>query len=202
MFTGWNSSPAGGPGGSGSARISGVKFWLIAALLAVPVALVVRWQNEQPENDPDPVLTTATVTWVIDGDTVTVVDDERGELRVRLLGIDSPETTKKGYSLGCWGPEATAFAKDTLAGQRVALAGPSAHLRDRYNRVLAYLIKPDGSNYSVEAARAGVAKFDALFDDGSPEYRAIQDAEADAKAAKRGLWGPPCNGQTASVPIG
>ena len=37
-----------------------------------------------------------------------------------LLGIDTPETKKPGYSVGCWGLEASEFAKSTLLGQRVA----------------------------------------------------------------------------------
>ena len=72
------------------------------------------------EAHADPVTTTATVLKVVDGDTVDIVDDVRGRLRIRLLGIDTPETKKPGYTVGCWGPEATEFAKSTLLGQRVA----------------------------------------------------------------------------------
>src|SRR6478752_3450800 len=69
----------------------------------------------------DPVATTATVLKVVDGDTVDIVDDVRGHLRIRLLGIDTPETKKLGYTVGCWGPQASEFAASTLLGQRVAL---------------------------------------------------------------------------------
>ena len=54
----------------------------------------------------DPVATTATVLKVVDRDTVDIVDDVRGRLRIRLLGIDTPETKKPGYTVGCWGPQA------------------------------------------------------------------------------------------------
>jgi micrococcal nuclease len=47
----------------------------------------------------DPVAATATVLKVVDGDTVDVVDDVRGRLRIRLLGIDTPETKKPGYTV-------------------------------------------------------------------------------------------------------
>ena len=63
------------------------------------------------------------------------LDDIRGRLRIRLLGIDSPETKKPGYSVGCWGPEASEFAKSTLLGQRVAVVtDPSQGMYDRYGR--------------------------------------------------------------------
>ena len=83
----------------------------------------------------DPVATTATVLKVVDGDTVDIVDDVRGRLRIRLLGIDTPETKKPGYTVGCWVPEASEFAKSTLLGQRVAfVTDPSQGMYDRYGR--------------------------------------------------------------------
>ena len=70
----------------------------------------------------DPVATTATVLKVVDGQTVEIADDVRGRLRIR---IDTPETKKPGYSIGCWGPQATEFAKSTLLGRRHALSASS-----------------------------------------------------------------------------
>jgi micrococcal nuclease len=149
----------------------------------------------------DPVVTTALVLKVVDGDTVDIRDDNRGRLRVRLLGIDTPETKKPNYTIGCWGPEATEFAKSTMLGQRVALIpDPTQDMTDRYGRTLAYLDKADGWDYSVEAARAGAAH--SYIYHGHPAERAgeIAAAEQEAKAAGRGLWGSPCFGETASVP--
>jgi micrococcal nuclease len=149
----------------------------------------------------DSVVTTATVLKVVDGDTVDIVDDVRVRLRIRLLGIDTPETKKPGYTVGCWGPQATQFAKDTLLGQRVAFIGdPTQDAHDRYGRSLAYLDKGDGSDYSVEAARAGAAHSYVYHGHPAERADAIAAAEQEAKAAGRGLWGPPCYGVTASVP--
>jgi endonuclease YncB( thermonuclease family) len=47
----------------------------------------------------DPVATTATVLKVVDGDTVDIVDDVRGRLRIRLLGIDTPQPGSDGSVL-------------------------------------------------------------------------------------------------------
>jgi micrococcal nuclease len=47
----------------------------------------------EPTVRADPVLK------VVDGDTVDIRDDVRGRLRIRLLGIDTPETHKPGYRL-------------------------------------------------------------------------------------------------------
>ena len=83
----------------------------------------------------EPVTATATVLKVVDGDTIDIRDDVRGRLRIRVLGIDTPETKKPGYSVGCWGPEATEFARSTLVGQRVAMENdPTQDRTDRYGR--------------------------------------------------------------------
>jgi micrococcal nuclease len=65
---------------------------------------------------------------------------------------------------------------------------------------LAYLDFADGRDFAVEAARSGMVK--SYVFEGHPAQRApdIAAAEAEARAAHRGLWGPPCNGETASVP--
>lgn len=145
---------------------------------------------------------TATVLRVVDGDTVDVVDDVRGRLRVRVLGLDTPETKRRGYAVACWGPEATAFATATLQNQRVALiADAGQDARDRYGRTLAY-IQTAGGDYSVLAAAAGAGRA-YVFDPSHPPQRAdeIAAAEASARKAGLGLWGPPCFGQTEAVPL-
>jgi micrococcal nuclease len=141
----------------------------------------------------------ALVLKVVDGDTIDIRDDNRGRLRVRLLGIDTAETKKPGYTIGCWGPEATEFAKSTMVGQRVALVpDPTQDTTDRYGRTLAYLVRSDGWDYSVEAARAGVAQPYVYDDNPVSRYTAIKAAETEARESHRGLWGPPCNGDTTS----
>ena len=148
----------------------------------------------------EPVTTTAEVLRVVDGDTIDIRDDVRGRLRVRLLGIDTPETEKPGYTVGCWGPEATEFAQSTMVGQRVALVpDPTQDRTDRYGRTLAYLVRADGWDYSVEVARTGAAR--SYVYGGMPvsRYDAIVAAEKEARDAQRGMWGAPCYGNTESV---
>ena len=160
-----------------------------AAFISAPIAAA------------DPIAATALVLRIVDGDTIDIRDDNRGRLRVRILGIDTPETKKPGYTVGCWGSEATEFAKSTLLDQRVALVpDPTQDRTDRYGRTLAYLVRADGWDYSVEAARAGTAK--SYVYGGSPVSRhsAIEAAEAAARTALRGLWGSPCNGDIESRP--
>jgi micrococcal nuclease len=173
----------------------------IAAAVLVTLALGAAMLLAPVTATANPVETTAVVVRVVDGDTIDIRDDNRGRLRIRALGIDTPETKKPGYTIGCWGPQATQFAVDELLEQRVALiTDPTQDTNDRYGRTLAYLVKGDGWNYSVEAARAGTAHSYIHENNPLQKYAEIAAAEQEAKAANRGLWGPPCNGNTESAP--
>jgi micrococcal nuclease len=179
---------------------------LATAALVIAAALLATFTLSAPTllapvtATADPVDTTAVVLRVVDGDTIDIRDDIRGRLRIRILGIDTPETKKPGYTIGCWGPQATQFAVDNLLEQRVAfVTDPTQDANDRYGRTLAYLVKGDGWNYSVEAARAGTAHSYVYDNNPVQKYAEIAAAEQEAKAAGRGLWGPPCDGDTEST---
>jgi micrococcal nuclease len=89
-----------------------------------------------------------------------------------------------------------------LVDQRVAVdTDPAQERTDRYGRTLAYLVRADGWDYSVEAARAGAAR--SYIYGGTPvsRHNAIAAAEKEARDARRGLWGPPCNGNTVPTDI-
>jgi micrococcal nuclease len=155
-----------------------------------------------PPAGATPAPATATVLRAVDGDTLDVRDDTRGRLRVRVLGIDSPEVHKPGWSVGCWGPEAAKFAADTLTGQRVALvADPSQDSHDRYGRTLSYVAMAGGRDFSVTAVAAGMARSYVYARKPVSRYPDIAAAEDQARNAHRGLWGPPCDGNTESVPL-
>jgi len=177
-----------------------VRVLLRIVLSALAVALLLLTAPvEKPRADP--VAATAIVLKVVDGDTIDVRDDVRGRLRIRVLGIDTPETKKPGYTVGCFGPEATAFAKTNLLGQQVAVQpDPTQDRTDRYGRTLAYLVRADGWDYSVEVVRAGMALSYVYGGNPVERYPAIVAAKQEARNAGRGLWGAPCYGNVASVP--
>lgn len=134
------------------------------------------------------------VVSVVDGDTVKVRMSGRLE-SVRLIGIDAPETNAPGRPVQCFGPEATAKAKDLLAGKAVRLEyDESQGRRDRFDRLLAYAWVDDVL-YNEWVIRQGYAR---EFTYSAP-YRyqtTFKAAEAEARAAGRGLWAAEtCNGE-------
>ncbi|MFD1650174.1 thermonuclease family protein [Pseudonocardia alaniniphila] len=130
------------------------------------------------------------VIFVPDGDTVHVRDSLGSRIKVRVLGINSPEDRNPQLPAQCWGPEATRFARTTLLNKQVTVVTDTTQdAFDRYGRVLGYVYLADGSNYSVLAARAGAARAYIFHRRPVTEYPAIVAAEAEARAAGRGLWG-------------
>jgi micrococcal nuclease len=142
--------------------------------------------------------TAVLVTRVVDGDTVHV-NLHGKDTTVRILGIDTPETVDPGEPVECGGPQASAWAKQLLTGETVRLrTDPTQDTADKYGRTLAYLTLPNGTDYSILAARKGYAKA-YTYDVPVQEAPQIEKAQAKAKAADRGLWGPPCHGVTTAA---
>lgn len=82
---------------------------------------------------------------VHDGDTITV-DMHGTPEKVRMIGIDTPETHKPNTPVQCFGPQASSYAKQLLQNKTVRLeADPTNDNRDRYNRLLRYVYTEDGT---------------------------------------------------------
>ncbi|WP_438804046.1 thermonuclease family protein [Mycolicibacterium mageritense] len=81
-----------------------------------------------------------------------------------------------------------------------ACTAPGGGPPSAVNRTLGYLVLPDGRDFSVEAARAGMAQSVTYGRRPAQKFADIEAAQADAQAAHRGLWGPPCWGAVDSVP--
>jgi micrococcal nuclease len=75
-------------GGMVRLRTAAIRVGAVGAMAVVAITTFVS----PPTVAADPVATTAEVLRVVDGDTIDIRDDVRGRLRVRILGIDTPET--------------------------------------------------------------------------------------------------------------
>lgn len=176
-----------------------VRGLAIAAALAA-VAMLSACVRSQAQ--PQAVTPNATVLRDVDGDTIDIRHDQRGRLRVRIVGLDTPETHRPGMGIGCGGPEASAFAKQTLEGQRVAIVlDPGGDTTDRYGRTLAGVFLPDGTNFAVLAVGQGYGRAYVYAHRPNKWAAEIQAAEDQARSLGRGIWGPPCLGDTHSEPL-
>jgi micrococcal nuclease len=131
-----------------------------------------------------PVGLDTTVQRVVDGDTLVVA---RGH-RVRLIGVDTPETKDPRRPVQCYGREAAAFLASLLPpGTGIRLVG-DVEEQDQYDRTLAYAYRlPDGLFVNAELVRAGYAQVLTISPNvaHADEFVALA---AEARSANRGLW--------------
>ena len=129
-----------------------------------------------------------TVVHVVDGDTLDVRVGAQVE-RVRLLGIDTPETVKPGTPVQCYGPEASNRTKQLLVPGTAVLLQRDREARDRYARLLVYLWRRrDGLFVNRSLLAGGFAR--PLSISPNTAHRAeLAAVSAAADRADRGLWG-------------
>ncbi|TQL41942.1 nuclease-like protein [Homoserinimonas aerilata] len=127
---------------------------------------------------------TMTIDYVHDGDTLFAANANGERLKVRLIGLDTPEV---GEHAECFGDEATARLRALLPEGSVVSVAHDAEPQDRYGRELLYLWASDGTfvNLSLVADGYGEALKVGANDQYWPQ---LQAAEADARAASAGLW--------------
>lgn len=159
---------------------------LVAALFAV---VYLAYTQTGPLKWPElPAITPGyyAVTHVVDGDTIDVNMNGTTE-RIRMIGVDTPETKKPDSPVQCYGPEASEFAKKTLTGKSVRLdADPLDDNRDRYGRLLRYVYLQDGTLFEEALITKGYAFAYLSFPfSKKAEFAKWQSA---AQTAKVGLW--------------
>lgn len=132
---------------------------------------------------------TFTVVHVADGDTVDVdaPDGDKPRTRIRLWGVDTPETDKSPTGRMFFGDEASDFTKSALLGKPVRLLLVSGDTRDKYDRLLAYVVPVNlGRSFNEMLLEGGYAYADPRFKHPHRErYLAI---ESTARGARIGLW--------------
>ena len=128
----------------------------------------------------------ARITRIVDGDTVEIAM-QGSRHRVRLLGIDTPETVHPTKPVECFGPEASAALADFIPEGSVVRLERDAELRDRFGRLLLYLWTEDGTFVNEAVVANGFAETLHIAPNGA--YRADLDgAQAEARSQGRGLW--------------
>ena len=168
-------------------------IWLALSLLCAP-AIPGRLEasGRQPDSATAALAEQGTVARIIDGDTIELSD---GRI-VRYIGMDTPEVRRReGYR---WVEDPQPFAREASRANAALVAKRTVRLeydirrRDKYGRELAYVYvsEPDGRELMVneELLRLGAARLLTI----PPDVRYVErfrQAQADARRAKRGMWG-------------
>ena len=125
---------------------------------------------------------------VVDGDTVEI-DFQGKATKVRLIGVDTPETVHPRKPVEVYGKEASSFTKNLLIGESVYLRF-DVDRTDNYGRLLANLYRaPDGLFVNLEIVRQGYGHVDTRFPFKHMEL--FRHYGTKAREAGKGLYGTP-----------
>lgn len=164
------------------------------ALVAVLAACSLSDRSSAPPREDG----VGVVTHPVDGDTVDVslggVDE-----RVRLIGIDTPESVARDRPVECFGPEAKVRLAELLPPGTAVRLERDVEARDRFGRLLAYVFRAeDGIHVNLLLVEEGYAEA-RRFEPNVARQAELDRAEDEARAAARGLW-PACG--STDVPVG
>ncbi len=138
-----------------------------------------------------------TLVEVIDGDTIAVRVGGTTE-RIRLLGVDTPESVDPTRPVQCFGPEAAQRLAEWLPEGTALRLERDAEARDRFGRLLAYVYRSsDGLFINAALLHEGFADL-LVFEPNVARVDELEAALLDARTANRGLWGA-CGGPDVAI---
>src|SRR6266508_792614 len=142
--------------------------------------------SEQSGESPNAGSEKRVVIRVVDGDTIVVSPNEK----VRLIGVDTPETVHPNKAVQCFGKDAKEFTRSMVEHRTIRLVLDETnrvrHHKDRYGRTLAYVYFDDGRMLNAELIRRGYAHAYTRF-----PFRHVAEFREMERAARNqavGLW--------------
>jgi endonuclease YncB( thermonuclease family) len=124
------------------------------------------------------------VTRVYDGDTIKAEGHDI-DIKVRLVGIDAPETSRKKREPGQpYSQQSKKYLAELVLNKTVDIKGYGV---DGYSRILG-VIYLDGKNINIEMVRAGLAEAYRGRPPHGFDPAPYRNAEREARAAKMGMW--------------
>lgn len=167
----------------------------ILLIIGIIIILARQYEWKRTIQAPPDIAGQATLVRVVDGDTL-IVDLDGVEERIRIIGIDTPESVKPNTPVQCFAKEATAHLTEIL-GQNEILTietDPTQDTRDTYDRMLAHVFI--GKENIAEVMIADGYAYEYTYDKPYIYQNKYKNAQSEARSAERGLWSPDtCSGQ-------
>jgi micrococcal nuclease len=129
----------------------------------------------------------ATVKRVVDGDTIEIAIGGKTE-RVRLIGVDTPETKHPTKGVECYGPEASAYTEQLLPTGTALRVERDIEARDKYGRLLLYVYIADSNVFvNLDLVMNGYAR-PMVFEPNTAHKADFAQAATQAELRNVGLW--------------
>lgn len=174
------------------------RFLQLGTTIAVFLLIFIFQGNKDLNKSKEEVLSTEntarvfiadfTVTKVIDGDTIEVVI-KGVKTKIRVIGINTPETVDPRKDVECFGKEASDKAKSILLNKIVRLEEDMTQNNiDKYGRLLRYIFTQDKNDFGLEMIREGFA-YEYTYADPYKYQASYIEAQKSAQSNLKGLWG-------------
>ena len=127
------------------------------------------------------------VSKLVDGDTFWVLDERGTEVKIRLIGINTPEARRTGRTeIEYYGKEASAYVANLVRGKRVRLEYDVARY-DRYKRTLAYVYLENGVFLNAHLVQEGYATV-ATYPPNVKYADYFTKLQREARTQRKGMW--------------
>ena len=130
----------------------------------------------------------ATVERVVDGDTI-IADIGGSTERIRLIGIDTPESVKENSPVECFGVEASDQLKQLLPEGSPITVVRDVEARDRFDRLLGYIYRSKDSLFINRQMLADGFAEPFNFEPNSAFRDEFRQVSNDARNENLGMWG-------------
>lgn len=158
----------------------------IKALLTFFLVFVTNLNSATLKNDNLNLIPENKVINVVDGDTFDIYLNQKVE-RVRLLGINTPETKDPKKGIECYGPEASNKLKELINEKTVTLEEDKTQGdQDKYGRLLRYVYL-NGENINEKMIKEGYA-FEYTYKKAYKFQKEFKSNQSQAKSKNLGLW--------------
>jgi len=156
---------------------------LLTLLLFAYALLLSSCSNESVPTSPN----SATVKEVVDGDTIDIAIGGKTE-RVRLIGINTPETKHPTKGVECFGPEASAYTEQLLPEGTALRVERDVEARDKYGRLLLYVYIANSNVFvNLDLVMNGYAR-PMVFEPNTAHMVDFAQAATQAELRNVGLW--------------
>jgi len=156
---------------------------LLALFLFAYALLLSSCSNESLTASPN----SATLKGVVDGDTIEIAIGGKTE-RVRLIGINTPETKHPTKGVECYGPEASAYTEQLLPKGTKLRVERDVEARDKYGRLLLYVYIANSNVFvNMDLVMNGYAR-PMVFEPNTAHKADFAQAATQAELRNVGLW--------------
>lgn len=162
-----------------------INMYLNQAILSILLFANTTVSNVLPAYSIN-LIENGTVIRVVDGDTIEVYQDNQIK-KVRLIGVNTPETVDPRKDVQCYGLEASLYLKKEIEGKKVTLeSDPTQQNKDTYGRDLRYVIL-NGENINKKIIENGYG-FEYTYKVPYKFQEEFKIAEENARSDQKGLW--------------